>query len=53
VLECRQSLTELVPPVDRIVVPDHRTLKVGTLSDILAQVAAFKGVNRDRIIETL
>ena len=37
----------------RLTVPDHATLKVGTLSDIFTEVAAHKGIDRERIIETL
>jgi predicted RNA binding protein YcfA (HicA-like mRNA interferase family) len=37
----------------RIVVPDHKALRVGTLSAVLRAVARHKGVSRDDIIASL
>jgi len=37
----------------RIVVPDHDPLRLGTLVSILRSVARHKGVSRDTIIATL
>lgn len=34
-------------------VPDHKPLRIGTLSALLRQVAAAKGVPREDILATL
>lgn len=39
------------PSHDRIAVPIHRSLRVGTLSAILRSVANHKGIRRDEILE--
>ena len=41
------------PSHQRIAVPDHHTLRLGTFSSILRAVAQHKGVSRDAIITTL
>ena len=41
------------PGRQRIVVPDHKTVRVGTLNAILRQVAEHKGVTREEILATL
>lgn len=42
-----------IPAQQRIAVPAHRALRLGTLSSILRTVAEHKAVPRDAIIETL
>ena len=44
--------TEL-PSHQRIPVPDHNPIRIGTLSNILRLVAAHKGVQREDIIKSL
>jgi len=41
------------PTHQRIAIPDHRTLRLGTLSSILRAVAQHKGVGRAAIIASL
>jgi predicted RNA binding protein YcfA (HicA-like mRNA interferase family) len=41
------------PTPQRIVVPDHKRLRVGTLSGILRSVARHKGVSRDQVLSGL
>jgi len=41
------------PAHQRIAIPDHHPLRVGTFSSILRTVARHKGVTRDAIIATL
>jgi len=41
------------PSHQRIPVPDHRALRVGTLSAILCAVARHKNVEREQILNTL
>jgi predicted RNA binding protein YcfA (HicA-like mRNA interferase family) len=41
------------PTHQRLAVPAHNTLRLGTLSSILRSVAEHKGVPRDAIIATL
>ena len=41
------------PSRHRIVVPDHATLRIGTLASILTAVARHKGVERDRLLAGL
>jgi hypothetical protein len=41
------------PGHQRIVVPDHFPLRLGTFASTLRSVAQHKGVSRDSIIETL
>ena len=41
------------PRHQRIPVPDHYPLRIGTLSAILRLVATHKGVTRDDILDTL
>jgi len=41
------------PAHHRIAVPRRRNLRVGTLASILRSVALHKGVNRDRVIESV
>ncbi len=41
------------PKHQRIAIPDHRLLRLGTFSSILRSVAQHKGVGRDAIIASL
>lgn len=41
------------PGHQRIVVPAHKSLRVGTLNAILRSVAAHKGVSKDDLLESL
>jgi hypothetical protein len=41
------------PTRQRISIPDHHPLRLGTLSSILRKVAQHKGVPRDAIIASL
>jgi predicted RNA binding protein YcfA (HicA-like mRNA interferase family) len=41
------------PTPHRLSVPDHATLRLGTLNAILRAVALAKGVSRDEIIASL
>lgn len=41
------------PAHQRIAIPDHNPVRLGTLSSILRVIAQHKGVTRDAIIETL
>ena len=41
------------PTHQRIAIPDHRPLRLGTLISILRTVAQHKGVTRDTIIASL
>lgn len=41
------------PVRQRLVVPAHKALRVGTLNSILRSVAAHKGVSREDILESL
>jgi len=41
------------PSHQRIAVPDHDVLRVGTLNSILRAVSVHKGVSREAILETL
>jgi predicted RNA binding protein YcfA (HicA-like mRNA interferase family) len=41
------------PAHQRIAIPDHHPLRLGTLNSILRTVARHKGVPRDAIIATL
>jgi len=47
------ALETEIPGHQRISIPDHKTLKVGTLGNILRTVAAHKGVSRDAILKSL
>ena len=42
-----------VPSHQRIAVPNHNTLRIGTLNSILRAVSNHKGVTREAIIATL
>ena len=47
-------ILETAEPVhQRIAIPDHNPLRLGTFSSILRIVAQHKGVGRDAIIATL
>jgi predicted RNA binding protein YcfA (HicA-like mRNA interferase family) len=46
-------LETLEPAHQRLAVPAHRNLRVGTLNAILRAVAKHKGVEREAIIESL
>lgn len=41
----------LVPSPHRIAVPAHNPLRIGTLSSILAAVAAHKNVTKDEVLK--
>ena len=41
------------PSHQRIAVPDHKSLRVGTLSGILRAVADHKGISRQEIVDSL
>ena len=41
------------PTHQRLAVPDHRSLRVGTLSAILRAVAKHKGVQRQALLDSL
>lgn len=41
------------PSHQRLVVPDHRALRVGTLNGILRAVAAHKGVDRRELLRSV
>ena len=47
------SLQTESPSRQRIVVPSHKTLRVGTLNAILRSVAAHKKVTRRDVLESL
>ena len=40
-------------PPHGVTVPNHRPLRIGTLAAILAEVAAHRQIDRDRLIEQL
>ncbi len=46
-------LQTATPAVQRISVPDHKALRLGTLNAILRLVAAHKGVPREDLIRSL
>lgn len=41
------------PSRQRVVVPDHSHVRVGTLNSILRQVSVHKGVSKEDILATL
>ena len=41
------------PSHQRIAVPNHKNLRIGTLNNILRSVAAHKGVTREDILASL
>jgi predicted RNA binding protein YcfA (HicA-like mRNA interferase family) len=41
------------PTRQRVVVPDHKILRIGTLNAILRQVAGHKGITREAILATI
>ena len=42
-----------VPVHQRIVVPAHKNLRIGTLNAILRSVATHKAVSKDEVLKTL
>lgn len=46
-------LETATPSHQRLAIPGHAALKVGTLGSILRTVATHKNVSRDRILETI
>ena len=40
------------PRHHRMAVPDHKTLRIGTLNSILNAVARAKGINKDEVLRT-
>ncbi len=41
------------PSHQRMSIPSHKSLRIGTINSILRAVANHKGVNKNKIIETL
>ena len=41
------------PSHQRMSIPNHESLRIGTINSILRVVANHKGVNKNKIIETL
>lgn len=41
------------PSRQRVPIPAHKTLKVGTLNEILRQVANHKGVTRESLLDSI
>ncbi len=41
------------PTGQRIAIPEHEELRVGTLNSILTRIARHKGVNKAEILESL
>ena len=41
------------PTHQRISIPEHKSVKIGTLTSILRAVAAHKGVTREEILESV
>ena len=41
------------PTHQRISIPEHESVKVGTLTSILRAVASHKGVTREKILESI
>ncbi|MBD3420464.1 MAG: addiction module toxin, HicA family [Chitinivibrionales bacterium] len=41
------------PTHQRIAIPDHTTIRIGTLNSIIRSVALHKNVSKDAIINTL
>ena len=46
-------LQTAVPSVHRIAIPDHTSLRIGTLNNILKAVANHKQLTKDDILEML
>jgi len=46
-------LTTTHPSEHHVTIPSHDSLRVGTLSAILREVAEFHGITRDDLLETL
>lgn len=42
-----------VPKHQRLIVPAHKNLRVGTLNSILRSVATHKGVSKNEILRTI
>ena len=40
-----------IPSHQRIAIPDHKNLRIGTLHNILKSVATHKGINRQQILD--
>ncbi len=47
------ALQTETPAHQRVVVPRHASLRIGTLAAILRSVAVHKGVNRDRLLQSI
>ena len=45
-------LETLSPSHQRVAVPAHKPIRIGTLNSILCSVANHKGVSREQILET-
>ena len=41
------------PSHQRMSIPNHKSLRIGTINSIIRAVANHKGVNKNKIIETL
>jgi len=46
-------LTTDDPSSQRIAIPDHKAIRVGTLNSILRAVARHKGIEREELIKAL
>ena len=46
-------LTTIVRGEHHLTVPDHQSLRVGTLAAILAEVATHHGLERDAVVQQL
>lgn len=46
-------LTRAGDPVHHITVPDHDSLRVGTLNSILREVSAHLGVSREELVQEM
>ncbi len=41
------------PSHQRMSIPNHKSLRIGTINSILRAVATHKGVNKNKIVETI
>lgn len=46
-------LSRSAEPAHQITIPDHSTLRVGTLAAIVADVAARQGLSKDEVLRRL
>lgn len=45
--------SEMMGKKHRIVIPDHKSLKVGTLNNILKEVSRYLGISKEELISEL